>query len=90
MQTPVVEKRFAVSVDSGPWFPVTHARQEGNDPISLSILLDTSAKELMPKMVESVGGAIAGSRAGETASSEHSEVERELDLSGWFGRPFRI
>lgn len=54
MQVPVVEKRFEVSVDSGPWFPVTHARLEGNDPISLSILLDTNAKELMPKMAESV------------------------------------
>jgi hypothetical protein len=54
MQTPVVEKQFEVSVDSGPWFPVTHARLEGNDPISLSILLDTNAKELMPRMSESV------------------------------------
>ena len=36
----------------GPWFRATHVRQEGDDPISLSILLDVSgdSSEFMAKM----------------------------------------
>lgn len=41
------ERRFSIRVDSGPWFKVTHVRPEGDDPISLSILLDHSAMDLM-------------------------------------------
>jgi hypothetical protein len=41
------ERRFSIRVDSGPWFRVTHVRPEGDDPISLSILLDHSAMDLM-------------------------------------------
>jgi hypothetical protein len=50
--TRVPENRFSVSIDSGPWFRATHVRQEGDDPISLSILLDVSgsASKLMPMM----------------------------------------
>jgi hypothetical protein len=48
LQAQIEEKRFAVSIDSGPWFQVTHARLEGNDPISLSILLDTNSVDFMP------------------------------------------
>jgi hypothetical protein len=40
------ERRFSIRVDSGPWFKVTHVRPEGDDPISLSILLDHSAMDL--------------------------------------------
>ena len=49
---PTAASRFSVSIDSGPWFRATHVRQEGNDPISLSILLDVSgdSSELMAKM----------------------------------------
>jgi hypothetical protein len=49
---PTAANRFSVSIDSGPWFRATHVRQEGNDPISLSILLDVSgdSSELMAKM----------------------------------------
>jgi hypothetical protein len=36
----VSSNRFSVSVDSGPWFRASHVRLEGDDPISLSILLD--------------------------------------------------
>jgi hypothetical protein len=55
---PIAENRFSISVDSGPWFPATHVRPEGDDPISLSILLDFSGDTLglMPK----IGDAIAG------------------------------
>jgi hypothetical protein len=54
----IAESRFSVSIDSGPWFRVTHARPEGDDPISLSILLDVSGDttELLPRM----GSGIAG------------------------------
>jgi hypothetical protein len=44
------ERRFSISVDSGPWFQVTHVRREGDDPISLSILLDRSAMDFMPNL----------------------------------------
>jgi hypothetical protein len=54
---PIAESRFSVSIDSGRWFRATHVRQEGDDPISLSILLDVSgsAAELMTKMGEALG-----------------------------------
>ena len=48
LQAQISERRFSVSIDSGPWFRVTHVRLEGNDPISMSILLDTNAKDFMP------------------------------------------
>ncbi len=49
---PIAPRRFAISVDSGPRFRPTHVRQEGDDPISLSILLDASGPEndLLPKI----------------------------------------
>jgi hypothetical protein len=54
---PIAESRFSVSIDSGPWFRATHVRQEGDDPISLSILLDVSgdAADLMPKIGDALG-----------------------------------
>jgi hypothetical protein len=58
IKKPIAESRFSVSIDSGPWFRATHVRLEGDDPISLSILLDVSgdATDLMPR----IGDAIAG------------------------------
>jgi len=52
LKTPISENRFSVSIDSGPWFRASHVRQEGDDPISLSILLDVTgdSSELMPKI----------------------------------------
>ena len=49
---PIDPSRFSVSIDSGPWFRATHVRQEGEDPILLSILLDLSGDtaQLAPKM----------------------------------------
>jgi len=49
---PIDPSRFSVSIDSGPWFRATHVRQEGEDPISLSILLDLSGDtaQLVPKI----------------------------------------
>jgi hypothetical protein len=53
----IAESRFSVSIDSGRWFRATHVRQEGDDPISLSILLDVSgdAAHLMPKIGDALG-----------------------------------
>jgi hypothetical protein len=58
LKTPIGENRFSVSIDSGPWFRATHVRQEGDDPISLSILLDAGgdSSELMPKIDAAIGG----------------------------------
>ena len=54
---PIAESRFSVSIDSGRWFRATHVRQERDDPISLSILLDVrgDAADLMPKMEDALG-----------------------------------
>jgi hypothetical protein len=53
---PIAANRFSVSIGSGPKFRPTHVRQEGNDPISLAILLDTSGPEdeLLPKIDEAI------------------------------------
>jgi hypothetical protein len=54
---PIAESRFSVSIDSGRWFRATHVRQEGDDPISLSILLDVSGETagVLPKMGDALG-----------------------------------
>jgi hypothetical protein len=39
---PIDERRFFVSLDGGPKLRATHARLEGDDPISLTILIDLS------------------------------------------------
>jgi hypothetical protein len=58
IKKPLAENRFSVSIDDGPWFPATHVRQEGDDPISLAILLDVSGgtAALMPKISEAIAG----------------------------------
>src|SRR5258708_13023373 len=54
---PIAENRFSVSIDSGRWFRATHVRQEGDDSISLSILLDVNGDRaaLLPKIGEALG-----------------------------------
>lgn len=54
---PIAANKFSISVDSGPWFRATHVRLEGDDPISLAILLDMRRGEgdFAPK----IGDAIA-------------------------------
>lgn len=58
LKAPIPESRFSISIDSGPWFRATHVRQEGDDPISLAILLDVGGEssKLMPKIAEAIGG----------------------------------
>jgi hypothetical protein len=60
IKNPIAENRFSVSIDSGPWFPATHVRLEGDDPISLSILLDAGgdATDLMPKIDDAIAGLV--------------------------------
>jgi hypothetical protein len=55
---PLAPDRFRVSLDDGPKFRATHVRREGDDTISLAILLDVSGKEkeLMPKIGEAISG----------------------------------
>jgi hypothetical protein len=49
---PIASSRFNVSFDGGPPFRASHVRLEGDDPISLAILLDVSGPQaaLMPKV----------------------------------------
>ena len=53
----IAADRFMVSVDSGPKFRATHVRREGDDPISLAILLD--ARGPMDDVLRKVDDAIA-------------------------------
>jgi hypothetical protein len=55
---PIAESRFFVSINGGPKFRVTHARLEGEDPISLAILLDLSQPNT--NLMEHIDDAIAG------------------------------
>ena len=72
LKTPIAESRFSVSIDSGPWFRATHVRPEGDDPISLSILLDVSggSANLMPK----IGDAIARLAPGSLYPKDHISI----------------
>jgi hypothetical protein len=56
VQKQIAENRFSISIDDGPWFRATHVRLEGDDPISLSVLLDVSgdAANMMPKMQDAI------------------------------------
>lgn len=56
--SPIEEGRFFVSLDRGPRFRVTHARLEGDDPISLAILLDLDQPD--PRLIGKIDNAIAG------------------------------
>jgi hypothetical protein len=72
IKAPIAESKFSIRIDNGPWFRATHARLEGDDPISLSILLDVSGdtSELMPK----IGAAIAGLAPSSLHSKDHISI----------------
>ena len=55
---PIAEGRFFISLAGGPRFRVTHARLEGDEPISLAILLDVSHP--YPTLMANMDDAIAG------------------------------
>jgi hypothetical protein len=54
---PIAENRFSVSIDAGRWFRATHVRREGDDPISLSVLLDVRGETagLLRRMGDAMG-----------------------------------
>ncbi len=53
---PIAESRFSVSIDSGRWFRATHVRREGDDPVSLSILMDMSGETAtLSKIGDAIG-----------------------------------
>jgi hypothetical protein len=53
----IPSNRIFVSIDAGPWFRATHARPEGDDLISISILLDLrgGASHLMDHVDDALG-----------------------------------
>jgi hypothetical protein len=55
-------EKLRLSLDSGPLFKPTHVRLEGDDPIALAILIDTSKpkNEYLPKLEEAVAGLAQG------------------------------
>jgi hypothetical protein len=55
---PLEESKFRVSLDGGPEFKPTHVRREGEDPISLAVLIDVarSRKELLAGIGEGLAG----------------------------------
>ena len=56
---PIDRSRFLISLDSGPVFHPRSVRPEGDDPISLAILLDTNGEPgLMPKLSTAIGSLV--------------------------------
>lgn len=59
---PIAESKFAISLDGGPPFRATHVRAEGEDPITLSVLLDATGEDLqlMPQVDAALKGLSRG------------------------------
>ncbi|WP_158942694.1 hypothetical protein [Granulicella sp. S190] len=53
---PIDTSGFRLSLDSGPRFRPTYVRREGDDPISLAILIDASKpdNELLPPLIQAI------------------------------------
>lgn len=68
----IAPARFHVSLDGGPRFRVTHARLEGDDPISLAILLDVS--EPFPTLEQKMDTALAALAPGFLHSSDRVSI----------------
>lgn len=65
-------RKFRVSLDSGPLFQPTHVRLEGDDPITLAILLDVS---LDPKhLPKNLGADIAALAPGMLHPEDHISI----------------
>jgi len=69
---PIAEGRFFISIDGGPKFRVTHARLEGEDPITLAILLDVS--QPFPSLMRGIDDAIAGLAPGSLHAKDRISV----------------
>ena len=68
----IAEARFFISIDGGPKFRVTHARLEGEDPITLSILLDLS--QPFPSLMRGIDDAIAGLAQGPLHANDRVSI----------------
>lgn len=57
---PVDTSKFRLRLDSGPPFRPTHVRQEGDDPISLAILIDASKpdSDLLPQLSQAISALV--------------------------------
>jgi hypothetical protein len=69
---PIAEGRFLISLDGGPKFRVTHARLEGDDAITLAILLDVS--QPFPNLMRGIDEAIAGLAPDSLHAKDHVSV----------------
>ncbi len=60
---PIPESKFRIRLDSGPPFQPTHVRREGDDPIQLALLIDTSDRnnELLPGIADAMAALVPGS-----------------------------
>jgi hypothetical protein len=56
LSSPIAQNRFSISFDGGPWSRPTYARLEGDDPIDLSIVLDTrlAREDLLGRMDQTI------------------------------------
>jgi VWFA-related protein len=56
LSSPIAQNRFSVSLDGGRWFRPKYARLEGDDPIDLSIVLDTRGpqEDLVERMDQTI------------------------------------
>jgi len=68
---PIDPSRFSVSLDSGPQFRPKHVRQEGDDPITLGILLDPNSE---PDLMPQIGAAISALAPGSLQSRDHVTI----------------
>ncbi len=73
---PVDPAKFRVSLDSGPEFRPTHVRQQGEDPIGLGILLDTSEGDAKG-MLKNIDFAVA------SLAPESLEVRDHVSVYGF-------
>jgi hypothetical protein len=72
LKAPVAANRFSVSIDGGPWFRATHVRPEGDDPISLSILLDANGESA--HLIQGIEELIAEGKVLSLQAKDHISV----------------
>jgi VWFA-related protein len=69
---PIAESRFFVSLDGGPKFRVTHVRLEGEDPITLAVVMDLN--QPFPSLMREMDGALAGLAPASLHPKDHVSV----------------
>jgi VWFA-related protein len=68
----IAASQFYVSLDSGPWFRVPHVRPEGDDPLSLAIVLDLN--EPAPELEKTMDAALAGWAPGSLTGQDRVSI----------------